>query len=135
MSPSLNLQAGMRAALVADPAMTALVPAAQIFDRHARPEVFPCIIMGEMQEMLDDMAIERNYVRLFPTIHVWDREAGLINVKAIAWQLRKTLVASQTVRLGLVDFRYNDTRFLRDPDGVTSHGVVTFEALVGEALA
>jgi hypothetical protein len=133
-APSLSLQSAMRAALVADPAMTALVPAAQIFDRHARPETFPCVVIGEVQEVADDMTLDRHHFRLFPTIHVWTREPGLVAVKAIAWQIRKTLIASEAVRSSLIDFRYNDTRVLRDPDGATGHGVVTFEALLGEAL-
>jgi hypothetical protein len=134
-APALSLQAAMRAALVADTAITGLVPAAQIYDRHQRPEIFPSIVLGECQEMLDDMSLERNYYRVFPTLHVWHREPGLVEVKAIAWQIRKTLVGNPLVTLGLVDFRYNDARFMRDPDGVTSHGVVTFEVLVGEALS
>jgi hypothetical protein len=121
----------MRAALVADANITALVPAAQIYDQSQRPEIFPSIVLGECQETLDDMSLERNYYPL----HVWHREPGLIGVKAIAWQIRKTLVNNPLVTLGLVDFRYNDARFLRDPDGVTSHGVLTFEILMGEALS
>ncbi|WP_457796649.1 DUF3168 domain-containing protein [Methylocystis sp. S23] len=134
IAPALALQSAMRAALINDPAMTALVPASNIYDRHARPEVFPCILMGEMQEVSDDLTLERNYFRLFPVFHVWTREPGLVAVKDIAWQLRKTLVGNPIVTLGLIDFRYSDSRFMRDPDGVTSHGVVSFEALVGEAL-
>lgn len=134
-APALILQSAMRAALVADANITASVPAAQIYDRHQRPEIFPSIVLGECQETLDDMSLERNYFRLFPTLHVWHREPGLIGVKNIAWQIRKTLVDNPVVTLGLVGFRYNDARFMRDPDGVTSHGVVTFEVLVGEALS
>ncbi|CAJ0862009.1 hypothetical protein AMST5_01449 [freshwater sediment metagenome] len=133
-APTLSLQGAMRAALIADTAMTDLVPASQIFDRHARPETFPCIVIGEVQEVADDMSLARDKFRLYPTLHVWTREPGLISVKAICWQIRRTLIASENVRLGLIDWRYNDTRILRDPDGVTGHGVVTFEALLGEAL-
>lgn len=131
-APTLSLQSAIRAALIADTAMTALVPAAQIFDRHARPELFPCVVIGEVQEVADDMSLARDKFRLFPTIHVWTREPGLVSVKAICWQIRRTLIASDAVRSNLIDWRYNDTRILRDPDGVTGHGVVTFEALLGE---
>ena len=123
----------MRGALISDAAMTALVPAANIYDRHARPEVFPLIILGETMEAADDMMIDRSMFRLYPTIHVWAREPSLIQVKAIAYQVRKTLAAASHA-WPFIDFRYENTRFLRDPDGVTSHGVITFEALGQEAL-
>jgi hypothetical protein len=132
-APSLSLQSAMRGALISDAAMTALVPAANIYDRHARPEVFPCVVLGEAQEIADDMTLERHHFRLYPTIHVWSREPSLIAVKAIAYQVRKTLVSASHA-WPFIDFRYENTRFLRDPDGVTSHGVVTFEALGQEAL-
>lgn len=128
MSPALSLQQAMRAALIADAAMTALVPAANIYDRHARPEVFPCVILGEAMEVADDMTLAREHFRLYPTVHVWTREPSLIAVKAISYQIRKTLIAAAHA-WPFIDFRYESTRFLRDPDGVTSHGVVTFEAL------
>jgi hypothetical protein len=34
----------------------------------------------------------------------------------------------------LVDLRFEAARFMRDPDGVTAHGVVTLEATVEESL-
>jgi hypothetical protein len=132
-APALSLQSAMRGALISDAAMTALVPAANIYDRHARPEVFPSIILGETQEIADDMTLERHHFRLFPTIHVWSNEPSLIQVKAIAYQLRKTLVAAAHA-WPFIDFRYENTRFLRDPSGEHSHGVVTFEALGQDAL-
>lgn len=132
-APSLSLQSAMRGALVSDAAMTALVPAANIYDRHARPETFPCVVIGETMEAADDMMIDRSMFRLYPTIHVWTRESSLIAVKAISYQVRKTLVAAAHA-WPFIDFRYENTRFLRDPDGVTSHGILTFEALGQEAL-
>lgn len=132
MSPSASLQDAMRAALVADPAMTALVAADHIYERHKRLEDFPCVVIGEVHEIADDLTLERNTFRLFPTLHIWVREPGLNIVKEIAWQVRRTLLSDQNVRLGLIDWRYDNARFLRDPDGVTSHGVISFEALLAE---
>ncbi len=56
-APTLNLQAAIRAALVNDEAVSSVVPAARIYDRHARPDVFPCIVLGDMQEVGDDFSL------------------------------------------------------------------------------
>src|SRR5690606_20915740 len=49
MEPSLALQKAIRARLIGTPAVTALVPAANMLDKNSRPEVFPSIIIGEAQ--------------------------------------------------------------------------------------
>lgn len=130
-SPSLSIQRSIRAALIADAAVSALVPAAQIYDRHQRPEVFPCIVLGEDQEIYEDMTLERDTLRVVSTIHIWSREPSLTGVKTIADALRRALIGNPTVTANLIHFHFENVRFMRDPDGVTAHGVITFEALVG----
>jgi hypothetical protein len=129
-APALSLQAAMRAALVANPIIVAQVPASRITARHARPESFPAIQLGEATEVADNLMIDQSYVRIFSTIHVWTCEPALEQVKAIAHQVRKTLVDNPTVTNGRVGFRCNSTRFLRDPSGAHSHGVIEFEVVV-----
>ncbi len=129
-APALSLQQAMRAALVANPIIVAQVPASKITTRHMRPEDFPCIVMGEGLEASYGRTLDRSYVRIYSTIHVWTREPSLEQVKAIAHQVRKVLVDSPTVKAGRVDFKYESTRFLRDPSGEHSHAVLDFSALV-----
>ena len=134
MSASLALQKAVRARLIATNEVTDLVPAASSLDRNARPNPDPSIILGEDQEV-DENRVERDVVRIYSTLHVWKKEPGLIGVKAIAAAIR---TAVQTGRLAMgAGFQCGDcyvstTRFLRDPDGETAHGVVTVEALVSE---
>jgi hypothetical protein len=129
MTPALALQAQMRALLAGDSAVTALVPAASIFDRHKSPEVFPKIVLGEGQEISDDLTLARDTVRVFAILHIWTRDGGLAGAKAIGGAVRKALVGKIT---GFIDFRHIDSHYMRDPDGETAHGVVTFEALTWE---
>jgi hypothetical protein len=129
-APAISLQAAMRAALVANPIIVAQVPASRITTRHARPEEFPCIVIGEGLEASGNLTLKRGYVRLYSTIHVWTREPALEQVKAIAYQVRKALVDNPTVKGDRVDFKYESTRFLRDPSGEYSHAVLEFGALV-----
>lgn len=137
MSASLAVQKAIRTRLVGTAAVTNLVPATSILDRNARPNPDPAIIIGEDQE-IDENRIARDVVRVFSTVHVWKRESGLVGVKAIAGAIR---TAIHTVAERQIDgFHFGDcyvsqTRFLRDPDGETAHGVVTIEALVGEVAS
>jgi hypothetical protein len=73
MSSSLQLQQAIRAALVNSTAVTALVPASNIYDRSKRPEVFPCVVLGEDMEQDSDMTLARDVIRVTSTVHIWDR--------------------------------------------------------------
>ncbi|MEF2071902.1 DUF3168 domain-containing protein [Consotaella aegiceratis] len=134
MSAALAVQKAIRARLVESVTVTDLVPAANILDRNSRPAPDPSIIIGEDQEV-DEDRIARNVVRVYSTLHVWKKEAGLVGVKAIAGAIRTAINGR---KIAPVDgFHFGDcyvssTRFLRDPDGETAHGVVTIETLVSE---
>lgn len=132
MSANLALQKAMRARLVATSAVTDLVPASNILDRHSRPAPDPAIVLGEDQSITgDDLA--RKQEQVISTIHIWKKEPSTVGVKAIAGALRTTLHAS---RLQLeTGFHCGDChvismRFLRDPDGETSHGIITLDSIV-----
>lgn len=132
---SVQMQQAIRARLVASAAVLALVPAANIFDRHDRPEVFPCIILGEGQIVREDLTLADNHVRLFQALHVWTRDGDLVSARRIAGTIGAALRGRFFGELAAVEARYTSARFLRDPDGVTGHGVLTFEALVQEFAA
>jgi len=135
MTADLTVQKALRARLVGTAGVTDLVPASSILDRNARPNPDPAIIMGEGQTYeADDIA--REVTRVVMDLHVWKKEPSLAGVKAIAGAVRKAIHSS---RLALDtgfhcgDCRVSMQRFLRDPDGETSHAVVTVETIVREA--
>jgi hypothetical protein len=134
MSAGLALQKAIRGRLVGSPALVALVPAANIVDRHGRPSAFPSVIMGEDQEVDAEITFERRHIRVFVTLHVWDRSPNLVSIKAIAGAIRSAVhgvdLALDEGRL--LDLKATGARYLRDPDGLTAHGVVTLEALIEE---
>lgn len=132
---SIAMQQAMRALLVADAAVLALVPAGNIFDRHSRPERFPCIILGEGQTVREDLTLADNHVRLISTVHVWTRDGDLVSARAIAGAVGVALRGRFFGDRTAVRARYRDARFMRDPDGETGHGVLTFETLVEEFAA
>lgn len=134
MSADLALQKALRARLIGTAAVTALVPAASILDRHARPAPDPSIIIGEGQALEGDH-LDRSDQRIIMDLHVWKKEPSLAGVKAIAGAVRKSLNVSNlppTDSFHIGDCRVSSMRYLRDPDGETSHAVVTVEALVVE---
>lgn len=113
-------------------ALTAHVPAANIFDRNERPEVFPCIIVGEAQTVGDDSDCIMGS-EVFLTLHVWTRENSFVACKSIAGEIRRAMRGLEGEQDNVnLTFEFDDARFLRDPGGELSHGVVTFSALAEE---
>lgn len=135
MSPSLALQHMIRARLVADPAVLALVPANDIADRHGRPARFPSITLGEGREYRLG-SVSREASRVVVDLHVWTDTAGTAQSKAIADAVRRAVrhepwTVDQHM---LMEFRYEGSRFMADPGSTdTTHGVMSFEAHMVEA--
>lgn len=133
--PSLAVQKALRGRFVATPAVVALVPAANILDHNQRPAPSPSICLGEDQILDSGLTIKRDYVRVYSTIHIWKKEAGLVGVKAISGAIRRAIGRVGGLDLDDPDFvvsdiRIDSTRFLRDPDGETSHGVMVLNCLI-----
>lgn len=126
-SASLAVVKAIRTRLVASDVLAA----ESILDRNARPNPDPAIVLGEGQ-VVDEGDIARSAQRVFATIHVWKREPSLGGVQAIAGAIRSAIHQGRAALDGfhLAGWYVSDTRFLRDPDGATSHAVVTVEALV-----
>jgi hypothetical protein len=134
MSAARAVQTALRARLLATPAITALVPADAIFDRHTRPAAPACIILGEAEEE-EDGGMLRDRTRVYHTIHVWKRELGLEGAAAIAAAIRAAVHADR-LDLGpayhAVGAWVPRVRTLRDPDGEFGHAVVSVAAIVEE---
>lgn len=131
---SLELQKAIRSRLVSTPAVAALVPARSIFDRHTRPEKFPCIVIGEAQTILEPLTFARQHIRCFLDVHLWTDEDDLVGVKTIAGVVQKALAAKPAIDgLHVVDWMIRGVRFMRDP-GSIGHAVITVEALVNEKV-
>lgn len=139
MSAELEVQRALRARFTTTAALMALVPAANVLDTNQRPAPIPSIILGESQSVDEGTSLRRAHTRVYHTIHVWTREPSLQGVKAICGEIRRA--GNFGTRLVLAapyhcaDLRVSSIRTMRDPDGEHSHGVVTVEALVSEAVA
>jgi hypothetical protein len=137
MSADLAVQKALRARLAATAEVTALLPAASILDRNERPVPVPSIVLGETQVQDEETSLARAHQRVFHTVHVWNREKGTEGVKAICWAVRRAVHAGRLVLDGgfhCADARVQDIRVMRDPDGVTTHGVLTVNVLIAGAV-
>lgn len=110
----------------------ALVPADHVIDLTGRPERMPEVQIGEGQTVY-----RRFDSTSYATLHVWVQEPGLIGAKAIVGAIVPALRidAQITGVLALDLFICHDlavtlTRFLRDPHGSYSHGVVTVAGIM-----
>lgn len=131
----LAVQKAIRARLVATSAVTNLVPAGSILDRNKTPAPSPSIILGEVQIMDEGDSIKRTRSRVYHTIHVWKVEPSREGVKRINAAINAAIRAGRLdlgPGLHCADWRVSSTRALSDPDGETSHGIVTVNLLVQE---
>lgn len=135
MTPELTLQKAIRERLISSAGVVALVPADNILDRNQRPNPDPSIILGEGQSVDDGDSISRSLTRVYMDLHLWKKEPSTQGVKALAGAIRSAINGGRLKfdpGFHCVDCRVSSMRFLRDPDGKTSHGVVTVEARVQE---
>jgi hypothetical protein len=130
--PSLDLQKGIRARLLASADLMALVPADNVLDKTGRPEVFPMVGIGEGQTVY-----RRFDSTTHATVHIWLQEPGLITSKQIASAIVAALTVDAQIEGVLtldnfvcLDLRVTQTRFMRDPHGSYSHGIVSVAGIM-----
>lgn len=124
--PHLEIQRAQVAALKVAPA----VAGGRIRDRVDAAEAFPYVTVGDGETFGDDTDCFRAS-EVISRVHVWSRAVGWPEAKQIAGDVR-TRLAVDLVLTGfrVVDSEHVITRYLRDPDGLTSHAVVEFRYLV-----
>jgi hypothetical protein len=123
--PSFAAQRAIVAALRGSPAVRDLVPSTSIFDRSGRPETFPCIIIGEGQT-LDESDECISAAEVFLDLHVWTKESGFAACKPIAGAVMRAVRGLEAEADGYdVSMASIEARYLRDPSGEHSHGIVS----------
>lgn len=136
IEPSLALQAGIRAHLIADATVSALVPADHIRAGSSRPEQLPCVNMAGAQTVfLGDAAGGQYAARVFLDLHIWAIEAGADTAKSIAFATKNALLTWPALaECELDEFAVTHALFPRDPDPQYGHGILKVEAVIRWAL-
>lgn len=130
MHTELELQGAIVQRLKTDLDVNALV-AGRIYDRIPEERVFPYVSIGPV-DMLDDSVECITGFEVFQQIDVWSRGVGFPECKTIVDAVRAALHDADLIlpTNGLVFIEHRQSRVYRDPDGLTSHGALSFEASI-----
>jgi hypothetical protein len=131
--PTLALQKAIFAALIADAAVAALV-GDRIYDAAPRDAAFPYLAFGPARLADWSTGSEAGSEHRF-LVHAWSRKRGKRETFAIAEAVGAVL-HDQSLELdghALVNLRLETTDVIRDPDGITWHGVLRFRAVTEPA--
>lgn len=129
-SAELELQGAIYAGLIADAGVAALV-ADRVFDDVPKDSAFPYVCIGPMDSTEEDAECIKGLL-IYVQIDCFSQEVGFPEVKRLAYAVRRCLHDADLdlPTNGLVMIEHSQSRFLRDPDGLTSHAAVEFVATV-----
>lgn len=102
----------------------------RVYDEPPPKEAFPYLTIGDGQTVPDKAGCIDG-AENFIDVHIWSRRPGWVEAKALAWKVKETLDDADLALDGhrLIDLQYQSVQYLRDPDGLTRHAVVTFRAV------
>ena len=130
MNVEKELQDAIVARLRSDAAVIALV-AGRVYDKVDPNAAFPYVNIGPVDSVSDDADCIIGF-EVAQQIDCWSRSSGFAQVKLVVDAVRAALhdydLALPTNALVL--FEHRTTRIVRDPDGITSHGIIGFEGVV-----
>jgi hypothetical protein len=129
-SPSLELQGVIVSRLKADSAVWALV-ADRVYDNVPKNAGFPRVTLGATDETSDDADCIEGLAISFQ-VDCWSQDVGFPQIRQMSDAVRRSLHnADLTLKdNALVSLTHRQTRVFRDPDGLTSHAAMTFDAFV-----
>lgn len=134
ITPDIEFQTAIRSALIADPAVAALVPADNIRAGSTRPDNLPCIILANPQTIhLGRTAGGAYLTRVFIDLHIWALEDGEDMARQIGGALSVALWdAPATSEVGIDAYERPSFTYMRDPDPERAycHGVGTVEGVI-----
>lgn len=104
-------------------------PESRIYDRVPTKHTLPYITIGDIQ-ILDDSHCVQAF-EAFVTTHVWSDKVGKPEAHRIAGAVMDALnVELEFAGFACTVFQFRDTRIFAEPDGLTTHAVVTHRYLI-----
>lgn len=130
--PALALQDAIRDKLLASATVTSLV-GTRIYDKvppSPNGPAYPYISIGPVQILPDDAECIESF-EVFQQIDVWSTKPGYPECKEIGGAVRRAIHRIDLALDGfaLVEIEHRVTRYMRDPDGLTSHAAIEFRAM------
>lgn len=128
--PDLELQGLIINTLKAAPGVAAIV-GPRVYDRVPEDFAFPYVSYGPTDATSDDADCITAF-SIYVQIDAWSREVGFPEVKRLGDAIRVALTDDGLALAdnALVFLEHRQTRNFRDPDGLTNHAVLSFEASV-----
>ena len=104
---------------------------ASVFDEVPEGSSYPYVTIGE-STALDYSTNDVNGSEQTLTLHVWSQYRGSKETKNILDRLHDLLhnYSLSVTGANLINLRLEFSDLLRDPDGITRHGVVRFRAVL-----
>ena len=127
--PSLELQKAIVAALKADAAVTAIING-RIYDAVPGGAAKPYVSFGPFQ-LLPEHGDCLDGGEAFVTLDAWAAGPDTVQVKQLGTAIARALDMAPIVLDApqrLVEMSVEQTQYMRDPDGITAHGVITVHA-------
>ncbi len=136
MSPELELQKYLYDAITGDAAVMAEINA--VYDRVPKDPFGSkdmYVSFGPHSLVEDDSECITSDQHTFQ-IDVWSRKVGMVELKTAAHLIRRLLHNRNVPMIdnGLALMSVSGVQYMRDPDGLTNHGVITVVAMIEEPV-
>lgn len=134
IEPSLAFQSAVRAKLISDPAVTALVDPASIRSGFANVAQMPSIVFsGGQTQFLGRACGGQLVARVFLELNIWALEDGADTAQSIGYAVAASLFdAPRASDFSIDQYEKPGLIWMRDPqpERAYTHGVLTLEAVL-----
>lgn len=134
IDPSLEFQTAIRAQLITNQSVSALVPAEHVRAGSTRPDKLPTIILANPQMINLGRASGGQYLtRVYIDLHIWALEDGADMARQIGAAASVALWdAPECATVGIDTYERPSFAFTRDPNPERAycHGVGTVEGVI-----
>lgn len=102
-----------------------------VYDEVVESATYPFVALGE-ETAIDYSTKNTNGGETTINVHIWSQYKGSKETKQIMDRIHDLLHDSNLSVTGfnLINLRFEFSDILRDPDGVTRHGVMRFRAII-----
>ena len=124
------LQTTIYSTLSSDNTLTSTLSAG-VYDEVSESATYPFVSLGE-ETAIDYSTKDTNGGETTINIHTWSQYKGAKQTKQIMDRIHDLLHDSNLTVSGfnLINLRFEYSDIMRDPDGVTRHGVMRFRAII-----
>lgn len=102
-----------------------------VYDRVPQDAVYPFVTVGDDDVTTDFSTDDSSGSDTDFNVHVWSRYQGSAEIRDMMDEIASSLDRYDFSIENFISIDVVQMRILRDPDGKTRHGVITFRALIG----